>query len=132
VDESHDNRLTLDWDRAEEIIATQGWGQNEDYLMSVIPDRLQEQFTFHRHTDGPWTAEGLSEYDALVIPWYDDALTNAEVSAVHNYLVSGGGLLLIGDSAFTNPNPELSSNYGIEFDVHTLYAPLTGGQMWWS
>jgi uncharacterized membrane protein len=127
VDESHDNRLTLNWDRAEEIIANQGWGQNDAYLMSAIPDRLQDQFTFHRYTSGPWTAEQLSDYDVLVIPWYLDPLSAAEVSAVHRYLVSGGGLLLIGDSAFDNPNPELASTYGIEFDVHTLFAPLSGG-----
>lgn len=67
----------------------------------------------------------LSGMDALILPFPMVALTTAEVTAVHNFVESGGDLLLIGtdNSATwhfspTNLNP-ISQTYGITFNSET-------------
>jgi hypothetical protein len=51
-------------------------------------------------------------------------MTPGEVLAVRSFVRGGGGLILMGDAGYADPNPELASTYGITFNPYTLYSPV--------
>jgi hypothetical protein len=125
VDESHDNRLTVRWDRAEEIVDNQGWGYPTFYILNTLGERLDDAYMFVPNRDQMLTPASLRNFDALVIPWHFDAFTEDEVQAVQGYIREGGGVLFLADAAWENPNVDLMAEYG--FHIHNA-ALLVSGQ----
>lgn len=124
VDELHTNMLTLNKAQAQAIVDAQGWGDLEYYWINKLSTNLIDDFTFDRVTTGELNDTLLENYEALIIPWYFDPLTTSEVQAVDDFVAKGGGLILIGDCAFSNPNPELAANYDLEFMPECLFSPI--------
>ncbi len=125
VDESHENKLTLDWNRAVAKAeqagepAQPGW-----YHLGRLQEILAADFHLAQSEGEPLTAALLSQYEALLISPNDRALSPAEQTAVKQYIAGGGGLLLLGDCGFEDPNPALAAAFGIRFDQACLYAPV--------
>ena len=124
LDEYHDNYLTLDHNRAQEIVDGQGWGDVSAYQLAILGTEMINDYAFENNPNSPLSAALLAHYDALVIPWYFDAMTAEEVQAVHDFVTQGGGVIFLGDSAYDNPNPELAGAYDMAFNNYTLYAPV--------
>jgi hypothetical protein len=125
IDEYHDNYLTLDWDRAQEIVDGQGWGDPENYRLSILSTEIFNSYAFDNNPSIPLSDTLLANYDALVIPWHFDAMTTEEVKAIRDFVTQGGGLIILGDAAFDNPNPELPAAFDMAFNNYPLYAPVS-------
>jgi hypothetical protein len=124
VDEAHDNQLTLSWARAQEIAGQHPGAQPSWYYLGRLQNILADEFILERNADSTLTGTLLKNYDALLVPIYYDGLTNGEVSAVHQFVTAGGGLIVLGDCGFNIPNPELVGRYGMTLDAHCLFAPV--------
>ena len=128
LDESHDNKLTLDWARAQALAnrhgppAQPGW-----YYLERLQQLLSAEFQIDQSGGAPLTAELLSQYEVLIISPYADPLSDGEAAAVQRYVASGGGLILLGDCGFDNPNPLLAAAYGLAFNPACLMAPTDDG-----
>jgi len=55
-------------------------------------------FIINLHTVGAITLDELNNYDVFVIPQADISYTPSELSAIQNFVLDGGGLLVIGDN----------------------------------
>jgi len=77
-----------------------------------------------RNAGSPLTRELLAGYDALILDSHEQALSATEVAAVKGYVADGGGLLLLGECAWFEPNPELPAAFDLTFDASCLFAPL--------
>ncbi|MCJ7738469.1 MAG: GldG family protein, partial [Anaerolineae bacterium] len=124
IDESHDNRLTGQWSRAEEIVADQGWGYPTYYILDTFAERLDDDFAFIPNSDAELTLDLMQNFDAVMIPQYFETMSAAEVKAVNAYVRQGGGVLFLGDAAYDNPNPELTARFGFTFRNEVLFAPV--------
>ena len=106
VDESHKERTRMD-----------------DYL--EFRERMERRGEVIIHTEGPLTAASLYEVDLLIIggpehPWIfgrgADQWHEEEVHAIHQFVVRGGGLLIMGDSLVSAEKiSAVSAPYGIVF-----------------
>lgn len=66
---------------------------------------MQRGFVIYMHTTGEITFDRLEDYDMLVIPQAESQYLPSEISAIQNFVLNGGGLLVIGDnypSIYTN------------------------------
>lgn len=128
LDDAHDDQLTLDWERANQLAdaaggeATPGW-----FLLGELQEILAADFRLEEAYGAALTPDLLAGNDVLLIPPYREPLTAAEVTAVRQFVARGGGLLLLGDCAYDPPNPELAAAYGLGFDPACLYAPVEDG-----
>jgi hypothetical protein len=68
--------------------------------------------------------EGLSDYDAVLIPKPEEAYSDAELEALHEYVQNGGSLMVIGD--WTDPLRgdaaklnAITDRYGLHFNGET-------------
>ncbi len=62
-------------------------------------------FVIDIHINGAITLDKLDDYDVFVIPQADSPYLPSEISAIQNFVLDGGGLLVIGDngpSIYTN------------------------------
>ncbi|MCJ7735969.1 MAG: GldG family protein, partial [Anaerolineae bacterium] len=124
VDELHDNRMTLGYSRAQAIAVEEGPGaQPEWYYLGALDNAGGTLYDLESVTTGTLSDGLLEDYDALLIPYYKDALSVDEVSAVQRFVARGGGLIMSGDCGFNVPNPELPAIYGVDFDPWCLFAP---------
>jgi hypothetical protein len=123
VDEAHDDLLTLSWTRAQQISASQPGSEPEWYFLGALEISLEDEFSFEQALSTPLTDDFLENYDVLMVPNYQGYFSTEEVTAIRRYVAGGGGLVLIGDCSFDNPNPELAASYGIKFDQHCLFGP---------
>jgi hypothetical protein len=123
-DEAHDEQKTLDWDRALELSATLDWHPDPTWLyFGEAEDRLSDEFSLERNASAPLSEELLSNYQALIVATNQEALSDDEVTAIKRYVAGGGGLVLLGECGYGNPNPELASAYGIDIEAPCLFAP---------
>jgi uncharacterized protein (TIGR03437 family) len=91
VDESHDEAVTVDQQRALTLDPQDPKGRLLDVLTSsgAIADR---------QTTAPTTYPNLTNYDALVIAEPRQPLSGDEIVAVQRFVRAGGGLILIGNA----------------------------------
>ncbi|MEJ2211204.1 MAG: hypothetical protein P8129_19485, partial [Anaerolineae bacterium] len=123
-DEAHDSQKTIDWDRALELSATLPWNPDPLWIYyGELVDRLSDEFAVERNADAPLTADLLAGYEALILDTHQQPLAAAEVQAVRGYVAGGGGLLLLGECSWFEPNPELPAGYDLGFDGRCLLAP---------
>ena len=69
------------------------------YYNVWITALTEKGYVIDAHTYGPITSAVLEGYLALVIPQAREPYSPDELSAIENFVVSGGGLLVIGDNA---------------------------------
>jgi len=68
--------------------------------------------------EGPIDESTLADYDILVIPDAEDDLSNAEITAIQNFVSSGGGLFVLGEIPSEIPiaiHNTLLAPYSIQF-----------------
>jgi len=65
----------------------------------------------------------LKNYSALILAVNQEPLSSVEVRAVKRYVAGGGGLVLLGECGYADPNPELGAAYGIGFESPCIFAP---------
>jgi len=63
-----------------------------------IAELSQRGFFIHLHTSGAITFDKLNNYDVFIIPQADIPYQPSELSAIQNFVLNGGGLLVIGDN----------------------------------
>ena len=125
VDEGHDNLLTLSWTRAQQIANTRPYeAEPEWFFINDLNTYLSDEYQMEAFTGPNLTTNFLSYYDVLVIPNYEGSFSHDEILAVQSFVQSGGGLVLIGDCAFQNNNPELAAAFGVKWTPHCLFGPV--------
>lgn len=67
------------------------------FYRTWVTDLMLRGYIVDVHTSGPITSTVLADYDVFVIPQAYSFYTAGELSAIHNFVVMGGGLLVIGD-----------------------------------
>jgi len=69
------------------------------YYSIWVTDLTERGYVVDAHTSAPITPTVLAGYMALVIPQAHDLYGLDELSAIQNFVIEGGGLLVIGDDA---------------------------------
>jgi hypothetical protein len=127
-DEAHDERNTIDWNRALELSQTLPWNPEPEWLyFGQLVTNLAPVASIDRHVSGELTKEILENYDVLVLSAPESPLSNREVWQINQYVREGGGLVLLGDCGAVFPNPELPGTYGLKFDSPCLFESTGGG-----
>ena len=121
-DEGHDEQNTMFWDRAEELSDELPWHPDPEWLyFGRLRTTLYDEFDLRPQT-GAFSE--LEQYQALIMSVPRESLTTAELIALKRFVADGGGLILIGDCGFTPPNPELTAEWGINFNSQCLFSPV--------
>ncbi|MCK4481729.1 S8 family serine peptidase [Candidatus Bathyarchaeota archaeon] len=76
------------------------------------------------HTSGLITPTVLADYMAFIIPQAQDSYTPDELSSIQNFVIAGGGLLVIGDDA-PSVYTDLTSFAGINWVSGGVYGITT-------
>jgi len=88
------------------VLFDQTHGADNIACYSIWINALSERgFVIYTYTSGTITLDRLKNYDAFVIPQADIAYLPSEIAAIKDYVLDGGGLLIIGDnspSIYTN------------------------------
>lgn len=125
VDEAHDNLLTLSWTRAQEIANSRPYSAEPEWFSIIdLNSYLSDEYQMEAFTGPTLTTNLLANYSVLIIPNYEGSLTHDEVLAVQSFVQSGGGLILVGDCAFHNNNPEMAATYGGKYYSQCLFGPV--------
>jgi len=119
-DEAHDEANTLSWARAQQLIP----GHPEWVYFGQLSSTLASEFTLVRNPDAPLTLQLLQGYDALILSAPQTAFTEGEIGAIHLYVESGGGLIVLGDCSLDHPANPLLLDYDIMLDEHCLWSPI--------
>jgi hypothetical protein len=122
-DEAHNSWNTIDWERALVISDTFGWPEPEWIYFGELTTALAPAYELISQTV-PLSGDALQSYDAVILPPREDALSQAEIEALNWFIADGGGLIMIGDCGFWDPNPTFSASFGITFDPDCVYAPV--------
>jgi hypothetical protein len=127
-DEAHEEANTIDWARAQEL--------NPDhpdwiYYGMLVTD-LSDRFTITRNASSLLTLPLLQNYDALVLAVPHSDFSAAEQQAIHDYIATGGGLMVLGDCNMLHPANAFLDTYGIGFNQGCLFSPLPeySGDFW--
>jgi len=81
------------------VLFEQTHGADNIACYSMWITTLSERgFMTYVHTSGEITFDKLDDYDVLVIPQADIPYLPSELSAIQNFVLDGGGLLVIGDN----------------------------------
>ncbi|MGY5872316.1 MAG: C25 family cysteine peptidase [Candidatus Thorarchaeota archaeon] len=91
---------------------------------SYIADLEYEGFVVEAHTIGPITSAILSSYNVLVCAEFYDYYTLSELTDIQNFVMNGGGLLVMGDNSVDLRN-DLTSYAGIEWIYGDYYGPTS-------
>jgi len=67
------------------------------YYNIWVTNLTNRGYMIETHTSGPLTSTILKMYEVFVIPQAHYDYTSDELSAIHNFVLNGGGLLVIGD-----------------------------------
>ncbi|MFW9961721.1 MAG: CARDB domain-containing protein [Candidatus Thorarchaeota archaeon] len=81
---------------------------------SYLADLEFEGYVVDTHTSGPITSAVLSTYDILVCAEFYIAYSSSELIDIQNFVMDGGGLLVMGDNDYSLRNA-LTSYAGIEW-----------------
>jgi len=81
---------------------------------SYLADLEFEGYVVDTHTSGPITSAVLSGYDILVCAEFYIAYSSSELTDIQNFVMDGGGLLVMGDNDYSLRN-SLTSYAGIEW-----------------
>ncbi len=118
-DEAHEEANTIDWARAQELNPEY---PNWVYYGRMVTD-LSDRFIFTRNASSPLTLALLQNYDALVLAVPHNDFSAAEQQAIHDYVASGGGLLVLGDCNMLHPANDFITAYDIIFMQTCLFSP---------
>jgi len=122
-DETHGERNTLSWQRAQELAPDHPeWVYFGDLFWGLHPE-----FALSSIMQGPITYDLLSWYDAVIFSAPEWSFTESELVALERYLASGGGVLVIGDSWMGEAAESLTSLHGVTFNPYVLFAPGSEG-----
>ena len=89
---------------------------------------VSRTYTFDKlypHSSGAITAADLAPYDLLIMVWPQINFTAAEVTAIENWILSGGSLLAMGD----NPGGGWTSNINYLLSNLGLSVNMTAGSV---
>ncbi|MCK4347292.1 MAG: PKD domain-containing protein, partial [Thermoplasmatales archaeon] len=94
-------------------------------LGSVLKNELTDRgFEIDVNSDKTFDNLGLGKYDILVVAIPDKEISETEINAVLDFVVDGGGLLLLGESdGVIGSMNDLSENFGIVFNEDTFKDP---------
>lgn len=68
-----------------------------EYCSFWVANLVERGYGVGTHTSGPITSAVLQDYDVFVIPQAEYVYSTDELSVIQNFVLSGGGLLVIGD-----------------------------------
>jgi len=132
IDQSHRQAWSTDAEKAKEL--NPGNPQDSGYSKLVLSAEASG-FGVRSHQTGTFTKESLSGVDVLVIPHASEddwektlgegspKLTSDEISAVKEFVNSGGGLVVLGESEqpkYGNNFSELTEQFGIKIANATV------------
>jgi predicted outer membrane repeat protein len=118
-DEAHAESNTIDWARAQQLNPDHpGW-----IYFGMLADALDDEFTFTRNVSAPLTLPLLQGYETLMLSTPYGIFTAAEQTAIQQYVVGGGGLLVLGDCSLDHPANSFLSSYGLAFNSQCLFSP---------
>jgi len=81
-----------------------------------VANLIERGYVVETHMTGPITSTILERYDVLVIPEAHSSYFSDEILAIQNFVIDGGGLLVIGDD-FPAAYTDLTSFAGIAWDM---------------
>jgi len=118
-DEAHGELNSISWDHAQHLYPV-----HPEYIyFGMLVASLHDGYIFHRNIDSPLTDDLLKGYDVLMISAPTYPLLSVEKEAIHNFLMNGGGLVVLGDSRLDEPVNDITQDYGILFDPRCIYDP---------
>lgn len=92
IDEYHS-----DWESTLRPIDTEWYGQLSTYNYYSFTEWLRHYYTIDKNVNTTITSDLLSHYDILMLKCPTNPYSDAEVSAIVNFVAHGGGLYMIGD-----------------------------------
>jgi len=119
-DETHDEQNTIDWTRAQQIQPD----HPEWVYFGKLVQALGDEFTFTRNTSAELTLDLLSGYDGLLLAWPISAFSAAEQQAIHDYIATGGGVLVLGSCDGGELVNEFLDTYGLALNSRCLFGPI--------
>jgi len=122
-DEAHNSWNTIDWERALVISDTWVWPEPEWIYFGKLKTTLAPAYELISQTVSI-SHDALREYDAVILPPHDGALSQAEIDALNYFIADGGGLILMGDCGFWDPNSSFTAQFSLAFDPYCLFAPV--------
>lgn len=88
---------------------------NISYYSTWVTDLASRGYIIDTHISGLITLPVLADYDVFVIPQARTSYTLTELSAIQSFVVTGGGLLVIGDD-YPQVYTDLTSFAGISWE----------------
>lgn len=122
-DESHNERNTISYERAQEL--------NPDHpdwcYFGILKSKMDLDYLTDRYTTGSLTAEILEDYDALILAAPDDNLSYSEIINIIYFVSNGGGLIFLGDAGLNQNINILLGRFGINFDNTVIFESAPPG-----
>jgi hypothetical protein len=126
-----DDRFCGVWEPTARLLDTEWYGDFSTYSFSSLAEWLGHWFIVDVNTKRAYTDELLSQYDILILKTPVQPIAEEERKAIDRFVISGGGLLLVGDHTNllgmgTHLN-SLCAKYGLRFRYDSVSDATSGG-----
>lgn len=119
-DESHNERNTISYERAQELNPA-----HPDWIyFGRLKSKMDVDYITERYESGVLTPSVLQNYNVLILTAPDANFSSSEITNISSFVSNGGGFCFLGDAGLNENINTILLRFGIQFENHVIFEPV--------